>query len=74
MIVRTCLTCKHYEKNQEEGREEMRESVKIELSSSWCWHEISNGEITASDMILGGACGRDLKLWEQKERKEDEQL
>lgn len=73
MIVKTCLTCKHFQKNEEEDREELRDSVKIELSSSLCWHPISNGELETVAMIYPGPCGRDLKLWERKE-KEDERI
>lgn len=71
MIVKNCRTCKYYQPNQEEGKEDARDSVVYEMSSSWCWHEISGGEIATDDMIIGGACGRDLKLWERKEFKSE---
>lgn len=61
MIYKSCITCKHFSENII-----TEEEKSVVARTTWCNHPLSAGACTSYEMIFGGACGRDLKLWERK--------
>lgn len=68
MKFKSCLTCEYFKDNivKENFNKETYETKVLEYSSSWCFHTLSNGEMSTHTMIYGGPCGKDMKLWKRK--------
>ena len=66
------MTCIHFSENmvEESFTQHDKDTKTLEFMTAWCGHPLSQ-EQTSEDMIFNGPCGRDLKLWETKYGKQD---
>lgn len=68
MKYKACKTCKFYEENIEKEEKIKEESIVRTFYNARCMHNLSDGR-TSAWMVYRGPCGRDMKLWQRKDKK-----